>query len=759
MEQVYKKIDYYLSSGRSTPLIVDVQNTDQLMDLRIRYVVGDVKQLEVSTFCNGDSMPNMSELYNNLSNRKGVIVLTELSTFLKLLGPEIVKSTLRELLDLPIKGKLIVLTYQCRDLLRYNDLRLMASNRIIIVEGEKQELPKITLLGERMSPSVDPIYNNISSLPRLIEENLSPEYYIKTKYNKKLFPKSLIGFKTVDDSYEMITIQFPSLSNLDKVSGTEEQWKYFLDELNKYESFEAYVKVLFGSNDNLVIHLKDFSSYTPQEKWTFYQALRYFGVGNDRYMNAVMSEATCFDVFIKRIFTTILEIDINKEDFNEIYQNRKKYISGLDQYASELNSFCKQVESKGVKGLYYLTDNTQQEKELIIKLIVEYEKNLHKDGILRILEKIYPALFYYLQPYTTGIDLLDGYLNLYKYCKLTNQILPEMRDMVEEQAVKRDYNSLLRPRSEYIDKMDKKKSILYFVDALGVEFMSFIQQVSFDKKLKIQVNIARCNLPSITDQNKEFIDSFQEEGCPLVDIKEIDDLKHHAPRQFNYQKTKLPIHITEELRIIKSLIEQTIYVDLMDGKYDKVVVVSDHGASRLVVINEKENKIEAEEKGEHSGRCCLKSDITEKPDNATDENGFWCIANYDQFKGGRKTGVEVHGGATLEEVAIPVIEFTLRDKDIECYILKQFRKISISFRKKARLEIFVGTESNDVTVLVDGIVHDAYPKDTKYIFSVDMPDIKNAGVHKLDVRVDGNIITKGLEFEIKKEGASERKFF
>ena len=40
-----------------------------------------------------------------------------------------------------------------------------------------------------------------------------------------------------------------------------------------------------------------------------------------------------------------------------------------------------------------------------------------------------------------------------------------------------------------------------------------------------------------------------------------------------------------------------------------------------------------------------------------------------------------------------------------------------------------------------------------------MPDIKQAGVHKLDVRVDGNIITKGLEFEIKKEGASERKFF
>lgn len=43
---------------------------------------------------------------------------------------------------------------------------------------------------------------------------------------------------------------------------------------------------------------------------------------------------------------------------------------------------------------------------------------------------------------------------------------------------------------------------------------------------------------------------------------------------------------------------------------------------------------------------------------ATEENGFWCLANYDRFKGGRKANVEVHGGASLEEVAVPIVEIT-----------------------------------------------------------------------------------------------------
>ena len=61
---------------------------------------------------------------------------------------------------------------------------------------------------------------------------------------------------------------------------------------------------------------------------------------------------------------------------------------------------------------------------------------------------------------------------------------------------------------------------------------------------------------------------------------------------------------------------------------------SDHGASRLAVINNTENKWRMATDGKHSGRCCPVNEIDEKPDTATEEHEFWVLANYDRFKGG-----------------------------------------------------------------------------------------------------------------------------
>ena len=73
--------------------------------------------------------------------------------------------------------------------------------------------------------------------------------------------------------------------------------------------------------------------------------------------------------------------------------------------------------------------------------------------------------------------------------------------------------------------------------------------------------------------------------------------------------------------------------------------------------------------GEHSGRCCPKNEIDEKPDFAIEENDYWILANYDRFRGGRKSDVEVHGGASLEEVLIPIIEITPKKDNIEITLI------------------------------------------------------------------------------------------
>ena len=71
-------------------------------------------------------------------------------------------------------------------------------------------------------------------------------------------------------------------------------------------------------------------------------------------------------------------------------------------------------------------------------------------------------------------------------------------------------------------------------------------------------------------------------------------------------------HIEKELEIIDEVIKQ-IHASLLSSKYEKAVIVSDHGASRLAVLHETENLWQMETKGIHSGRCCPQNEINVKP--------------------------------------------------------------------------------------------------------------------------------------------------
>ena len=212
--------------------------------------------------------------------------------------------------------------------------------------------------------------------------------------------------------------------------------------------------------------------------------------------------------------------------------------------------------------------------------------------------------------------------------------------------------------------MDRRDSQLYFFDALGVEYLAYIQERCAHYGLLMEVSIAHCELPSITEKNKEFLRFFPEGA---LDIKELDELKHHS-QIVDYEQCKEPIHLFRELQIIDGELRK-IQSRLRQGKSNKAVIVSDHGASRLAVIYEHENeKIELEEKGVHSGRCCPAKENPNIP-YVSYWDGFAILANYERFKGGRKANVEVHGGATLEEVIIPIIVLTQKPTDINiCFV-------------------------------------------------------------------------------------------
>lgn len=752
------KINSYLESSANSPIIVDVPNTNILNKIRSMYKVGANEFIEASSYCKDDSLVQLEKLQDRILSVKKKHFLTELSSFLKLEGEAQMKRNLFSFLDLSPAGKLVIITFQSEQYLHFSDPRPASAGRVIIIDAEeKGQSPVLYFVNNELADTFEVTVPGINRFAKFVEESEMPEIYITTKWQKKQFPDSLFDIKSYSSVYEVLKESVTELNGIDKEYGDEKQWAYLRSQIEKYETWSTFVLKEFGGVDNLPQNLSNFPHFTDEKKWSYFIALNVCGARNTEYLAGVVNHSNSIDSFFEFIYSDILSYAPNAKNFQTLYQERRDILDKIEFPISTVTDFCKHVQGKGEDAIYYLTDRTQQEKELIIELICKYPNKFTHKGLCTLLAVVYPDLGVYLSNFNYGNDLLTKYFNSYKFCKVTNKIATEHMEMVQDQAVKRDYNTILSPRTYILSKMDINSSKLYFVDAMGVEFMSYLQDRLYKKNLDYKVEYARCDLPSITSKNKDFVDVFKNAGCQKVDIKKLDELKHEGTSKYNYEYTKLPIHIIEEFVIIDKFISN-IEQDLHVGDVKKVFLISDHGASRLAVINEVENKWEISEKGEHSGRCCPVSEISDKPEFATEENGYWSLANYDRFKGGKKASVEVHGGASLEEVVVPIIEITKAGDKPKCHIDEAYKVVTASFKVDATIRIFISKDIKNVRVCLNGQFFEARPSEQKYYYDVVLNKIRK-GHYSIDVYDETTIIATGLEFDIKSAGAIENKYF
>ena len=755
-DEAKARIDRYISSDQCQPIIVDAPNSKLYNDLVNYYSVGDNVLIETSSYTKKDGMPIMDKLQYRLSKANGVVFLKNLTPYLKIQGEYVLQRSLRSLLDLACNSKVVIITLNCAAVLKKMDSRLMSSGRVTIVDGDAQKQPTLYFISPNLSEFASASIDGIEGLGKMMSflDNDNFTVCVVTGKSKHDFPNSMYDIEEYTSEYQVLKDRYTEFASFGEEVGTEAQWEYLLKELDEYDDWHTYISQFWGHCDNLGLAINTFNDLDNDKRWIYFLALRSCGAKGNKYLSYVVSKSHTFNNFISEAFCAILDFSVDDVCFKEYYSERKLIVSKMNDYSDELNCFCKRLYGKGDKAIYYLTDNTKQEKEMVVELIVKYDYN--NDKLLDILENTYCDLATYIRPYNYQNTYLNRYFALYKRCKLTNRITDEFAEMVAEQSLKRQYNIWLQPRSVYVDKLEKvpNDSILFFIDALGAEFLGYLQNKCYESGLEFNADTARCNLPSITSFNKKFVTEFEDAGCKVQSVKDLDELKHGGVSTYNYADNKLPIHIVEELEILNGLVAQLKTLQNNQTAY----VISDHGASRLAVIHETENKWEVAEKGMHSGRCCPKSDIDEKPDCATDENNFWCIANYDRFKGGRKAAVEVHGGATIEEVSVPIITVKKKNTSVTCNI-DGTGVITVSFKKKARLRLFVDVDSDNLTASVNGIYYNLAKTESKYYYIVEMPDIKVAGKYIMIVYLDETIVADNIMFEVKKEGASERKFF
>lgn len=196
-------------------------------------------------------------------------------------------------------------------------------------------------------------------------------------------------------------------------------------------------------------------------------------------------------------------------------------------------------------------------------------------------------------------------------------------------------------------------------------------------------------------------------------------------------------------------------VELALRKYDRFIIASDHGASRLAVISNIEEKYETDTRGEHSGRCCKKFDNYDLK-FSTEENGFIVLANYGRFRGSRAANVEVHGGASLEEVVVPVIELTLADSLMQ--VALSDKNIVSDYKDGASILLYVNKPIKQViSLVVEGERYFGEKVDENH-YRINVANMKRAKTYSADVYVGESLITR-IDVTTKGKSASVNSDF
>ena len=405
------------------------------------------------------------------------------------------------------------------------------------------------------------------------------------------------------------------------------------------------------------------------------------------------------------------------------------------------------------ESVYRYTDCTRMECSKIIEWVAT-------NGYVDEIDTIYPALGQYLKPYIFDCgkysEEFTEYFRQYRLQKVTNQITPAFLKMVEKNAKSLPYTHLETRDSAILRIGDKKNTYLYWIDALGVEYMAYITELVRKKGLSMHTDITYAELPTITSINKGFYEKWT--GPLKYKEEELDNIKHNEAGGFVYTDGSAPIHLYSELKVIERAIN-TAATELALHHCKSFVIASDHGASRLAVIHKQEEKYETDTKGEHSGRCCKEFPDADLP-YAIRENGYLVLTDYGRFKKSRAANVEVHGGASLEEVVVPVITLTLKRQADQIIKLLNPKSIQSDRHAGTTITLYISdVEHGDrISVVIGDKPYLAVCKDATH-YTVVLDDYKRAKKNISAAIYDGDDLIGNITFDINGRAATVKNDF
>lgn len=746
-------VENYIATAKGLPFFYAVGDSDYngiLNELRQRGVVVD----RVSDFCpKDDKYPDIDDIVDHFRTldidcHTNKHVLIGLGEYLALRGSAYAEKQLRRLKNTTLGTARVILLLrgmgqQVNSLMAEDD-RLRAQGRVNVSADTMSNL-LVTTVKYSISSN---IAQGVKGLLRMFEDGAIGNCNIKTNLE---FSQSLIPVSSINTAYAAIKRTIREF-NIAEDFGEESQWDRLFQEVQKRKNSLDKVFETYGYSDDYEEDLYSNCAGYEYKNWLFFIYLKQ-NIENikNEYLRYVVSVTKCYEKLRENILTEIIHVSRQDPRFDTFCSERKKLVRNFPE--TEMAVFIQENDIDPKESIYRYTDCTRMECEKIIDWVA-------KNGYVKEIDHIYPALGQYLKPYIFDCgkhsEEFTEYFKQYKLQKVKNRVTSSFLELVTKNATELPYTHLETRDSAILRVEDKKSTYLYWIDALGVEYMAYITELVRKKGLSMHTDITYAELPTITSINKGFFEKWP--GQMKYKEEELDDIKHKAKGGFVYTDGSAPIHIYSELKVIERAVDFAA-TELALHHCKSVVIASDHGASRLAVIHKQEEKYETDTKGEHSGRCCK-----EFPDAdlqyAINENGYLVLADYGRFKKSRAANVEVHGGASLEEVLVPVITLTLKKQSDLVIKVLDADKIQSDRHIGTAIKLYISDVEHiyNVSLVIGDKTYRAECQDATH-YSVLLDDYRRAKKNVSAEVYDGEDLIGSVNFEIKGRTATVKNDF
>ncbi len=485
-----------------------------------------------------------------------------------------------------------------------------------------------------------------------------------------------------DYSLKVITDPYDFLQNnlkyadpkLMKTLGRDEDWgaliPYIHPDCAMREILPKALNMLEFDPETLICEWNDLDEF---HKWIFGLWYKLGLNKSSDYISFAVDRSAQYKNLIQSVECAICDC-INSVHFDAWKNQRHTIIRRLKGYTPSKEFFEKldEIVDDRVK-LEILTGETYEERVKILELVsAALRKGTPIDDLRSCLQEKYPDLFAYLK--TSSFDSGDvrEYISRYKY----NKIADIFSLQLSEQAGQID--CLQFPtRGSYLRKLKNAIPSAYFLwfDGLGIEWIDMLLE-----KIKtirptvsiLETCVATAVLPTITAVN---MDKADPDTISEKKIDDLDTLSHIKDRsETNYFSL-----IAKQFELMGS-IAKTI-LDTIDAYPDReVIVTADHGMSRMAAKGFHETQgvslpFNAESRN-HGRYCILSSGVTSvNVSNTRREDNIVAFRTHNHFISSGYAPGEIHGGATPEEMLVPIIHFAkpkiAPTKNIEYKVVSQ----------------------------------------------------------------------------------------